>query len=203
MGGYTNPALLEKLKKDFKLDELYFCPSHTHSGSTDKNTFEAKLTSIIKEASNNMFVAKISAGHRPTPQLTFNRLVIRDDGHAREAWYADPEEHFRYLNKERIPFGPTDPSVGVIRIDDSKGNPRALVMNFACHPDAFVAIRSVISADYVGYATKYTENAFGNKVNCLFIQGGAGNQCSLFKTPLDGEGIENAFVVDGNIEYAR
>ena len=63
LGGYINPVLLEKLKKDYKLDELYFCPSHTHSGATDRNTIDAKLTSIIKEASNNMFEAKISAGN--------------------------------------------------------------------------------------------------------------------------------------------
>jgi neutral ceramidase len=199
LGGYRNPVLLEKLKKDYKLNELYFCPSHTHSGASDRNTIDAKLTSVIKEASERMFEAKISGGNRPTPQLTFNRLIIRDDGHAREAWYADTTEHFRYLNKERIPFGPVDPSVGVIRIDDARGNPRALIMNFACHPDALVAINSIVSADYVGYATKYTEAAFGNKVNCLFIQGGAGNQCSLFKTPTDGSEPEKYFDMVGRM----
>jgi len=199
LGNYNNPALLAKLKKDYSLDELYFCPSHTHSGASDRNLIETQLTNAIKSASENMFVAKFSAGNRPTPQLTFNRLIIRDDGHAREAWYADPEDHFRYLNKERIPFGPVDPSVGVMRIDDAKGNPRALIMNFACHPDALVDVRSVISADYVGYATKYAEEAFGNKINCLFIQGGAGNQCSLFKTPTDGDAPENYFEMVGRM----
>jgi len=199
LGGYTNPQLLVRLKKDYDLDELYFCPSHTHSGSTDRNTIEEKLTKVIREASDNMFDAKISGGHRPTPQMTFNRLVLRDDGHAREAWYADPEGHYRYLNKERLPFGPVDPSVGVIRIDDAQGNPRALIMNFACHPDALVDIKSAISADYVGYATKYTEEAFNNKVNCLFIQGGAGNQCALFKTPTDGSEPENYFDMVGRM----
>jgi hypothetical protein len=61
-----------------------------------------------------------------------------------------------------------------------------MIMNFACHPDALVEIRSIISADFVGHATKYVEQAFDNKVNCLFIQGAAGNQCALFKTPTDG-----------------
>ncbi|MDR1557628.1 MAG: family 43 glycosylhydrolase [Tannerellaceae bacterium] len=193
LGGYTSPALLESLKKKYNLDELYFCPSHTHSGATDRNTIDAKLETVLGEASGNMFVARIAGGNRPTPQLTFNRLIVRDDGHAREAWYADPEGHYRYLNKERIPFGPVDPSVGVIRIDDEKGNPRAMIMNFACHPDALVDIRSVISADYVGYAVRYVEEAFSNRVNCLFIQGGAGNQCALFKTPTDGTQPEHFF----------
>ncbi|GHV08999.1 hypothetical protein FACS1894160_4200 [Bacteroidia bacterium] len=199
LGGYTNPALLESLKKKYKLNELYFCPSHTHSGSTDRNIIEDKLTEAIDKAAKNMFEAKLSGGNRPTPQLTFNRLIVRDDGHAREAWYADAEEHYRYLNKERIPFGPVDASVGIIRIDDNKGKPRAFIMNFACHPDALVDVSSVVSADYVGYATQYTEKAFDNKVNCLFIQGGAGNQCSLFKTPTDGSQPENFFDMVGRM----
>ena len=193
LGGYNSTELLNKLKKDYRLNEIYFCPSHTHSGATDQNTIAAKLTSIVKEACENMFLAKISAGHRETPVLAFNRLIIRDDGHAREAWYADKEEHFRYLNKERMPFGPIDPSVGVIRIDDTRGNPRAIIMNYACHPDALVAVRSVVSSEYVGYANKYVEEAFKNRINCLFIQGGAGNQCPLFKTPTNGETPENYF----------
>jgi hypothetical protein len=193
LGGYTNPALLDRLKKDYKLNELYFCPSHTHSGATDRETIDAKLTAIIDEASKNMFVANLSGGNRQTPQLTFNRLVLRDDGHAREAWYADPEGHYRYLNKERIPLGPVDPSVGVIRIDDSRGRPRAIIMNFACHPDALVELRGIVSSDFVGSANKYVEAAFGNRVNCLFIQGGAGNQCALFKTPTDGTENKNFF----------
>jgi hypothetical protein len=146
-----------------------------------------------------MFVAQLTGGHRPTPQLTFNRLILRDDGHAREAWYADPEEHYRYLNKERIPIGPVDPSVGVLRIDDEQGQPRALIMNFACHPDALVDLRSVISADYVGYALRHVEEAFGNRLNCLFIQGGAGNQCALFKTPTDGTQPEHFFDMVGRM----
>ena len=28
LGGYTNPALMASLKKKFRLNELYFCPSH-------------------------------------------------------------------------------------------------------------------------------------------------------------------------------
>ena len=200
VSGYNDIALLNKLKKDYQLNELYFCISHSNTGSIDRSggalnrtVIESQITAIIKEASENMFEAKISAGHRTTPQLTFNRLIIRDDGHAREAWYADPEDHFRYLNKERIPFGPVDPTVGIIRIDDSRNRPRAVIMNFACHPDALNAVSYVISSDYVGSATRFVEEAFDYKVNCLFIQGGAGNQASLFKTPHGGEKQENYF----------
>lgn len=105
-------------------------------------------------------------------------MLLREDGRARESWVGD--EHYRAVNPERIPHGPVDNSVGVIKLEDTKGNPKVILMNYACHPD--VAWNNFeISADYVGYATKYTEEAFNNQVYCLFVQGGAGNQAPLFK----------------------
>jgi hypothetical protein len=179
LGGYTNIPLKDALKKQFGLREVYFCPQHTHSAQAgEKKWLEDKLTQVVEMAFHTMFDARISAGYRSFPQLSFNRLIIRDDGYARESWFAD--EHYRYINRERLPHGPVDPSVGVIKLEDMNGNPRVIVMNYACHPD--VAWNNFeLSADYVGYATKYTEEAFGNQINCLFIQGGGGNQAPLFK----------------------
>jgi len=179
LGGYTHIPLAEQMKKQFGLQEIYFCPQHTHSSETaPKEWLEKQLHTVMEAASKNMFEARISGGYRTFPQLSFQRLLIREDGRARESWLGD--DHYRAVNPERIPHGPVDPSVGVIKLEDMNGNPRVIVMNYACHPD--VAWNNFeISADYVGYATKYTEEAFNNQVNCLFVQGGGGNQAPLFK----------------------
>lgn len=179
LGGYTNIPLMEKLKDRFNLMEAYFCPQHTHSSETaPREWLEERIIAAMEAASKNMFEARISGGHRYFPQLGFQRLIIRDDGRARESWLGD--EHYRAVNPERIPHGPVDNAVGVIKLEDLNGNPKVLIMNYACHPD--VAWNNFeISADYVGYATKYVEEAFDNAVNCLFIQGGGGNQAPLFK----------------------
>ena len=176
---YSNVPLAEKLKKQFGLQEVYFCPQHTHSGEAGpKEWLDAQITKALKQASSSMFEARISAGYRSFPQLSFNRLLLREDGRARESWVGD--DHYRAVNPERIPHGPVDNSVGVIKLEDTKGNPKVILMNYACHPD--VAWNNFeISADYVGYATKYTEEAFNNQVYCLFVQGGAGNRAPLFK----------------------
>ena len=177
--GSGDDAFIKRMKTQFNLQELYLCQSHDHSGAQGpKEWTEAQFTRLLEEASKNMFEATFSGGHRSFPSLAFNRLIVRDDGHARESWFAD--DHYRYINRERLPHGPVDNSVGVIRIDDKTGNPRVLIMNYACHPDA-IWNNFKISADYVGYATKYTEEAFDNKLFCLFINGAAGNQAPLFK----------------------
>jgi hypothetical protein len=179
LGGYTNPELAAQLKKQFRLTEIYFCPQHTHSSERAPDQWLNKqLTAVMLEASNSMFEATLSAGYRYFPQLGFNRLLLREDGRARESWVGD--DHYRAVNPERIPHGPVDPAVGILKFDDAQGKTRAVIMNYACHPD--VAWNNFeISADYVGYATRYTEEAFDNKINCLFVQGGGGNQAPLFK----------------------
>jgi hypothetical protein len=179
LGGYSNISLLEKLKSRFNLQEAYFCPQHTHSSETAPHEWlEEQILSAMETASQNMFETRISGGHRYFPQLSFNRLILRDDGRARESWIGD--DHYRAVNPERIPHGPVDNAVGVIKLEDLSGKLRVLIMNYACHPD--VAWNNFeISGDYVGYATKYTEEAFDNTVNCLFVQGGGGNQAPLFK----------------------
>lgn len=177
--GGGDDTFIARMKKKHNLQELYLCQSHNHSGAQGpKEWTEAKFDDLLNRAAKNMFEATFSGGHRSFPSLAFNRLIVRDDGWARESWFAD--DHFRYINRERLPHGPVDNSVGVVRIDDKGGNPRVLIMNYACHPDA-IWNNFEISGDYVGYATKYAEEAFDNKVNCLFVNGAAGNQAPIFK----------------------
>ena len=66
----------EKLKKQFGLQEVYFCPQHTHSGEAGpKEWLDAQITKALKQASST-FEARISAGYRSFPQLSFNRLSL-------------------------------------------------------------------------------------------------------------------------------
>jgi hypothetical protein len=180
---YVNDKLSETLKKKYKLQEIFYCASHTHSGVEPRDFpqwFEDRITESVDAASRNMFDARISAGHRSFPQLGFNRLVVREDGWAREIWKHD--DHYLSINTERRPFGPVDPAVGVIKVEDTSGNTRVIVMNYACHDDA-VWSNFKVSADWVGVATRLTEDAYDKKVNCLFVNGGAGNIAPMFKDP--------------------
>ncbi|HEY4205764.1 MAG TPA: hypothetical protein VGM31_03085 [Puia sp.] len=59
-----------------------------------------------------------------------------------------------------------------------QGEPKAIIVNYACHAD-IVCFNYAVSADYPGVACRKVEEAFDNKVNCLFIQGAGGNIESL------------------------
>jgi neutral ceramidase len=178
LGIYTSEHLVAVCKERFGISHLVLSSSHTHSGPNRNYAafFEERLIQVVETAVKDMFSARISAGHRSFPQLGFNRLVAREDGHARESWFGD--DHYTSENPERIPFGPVDPEVGVIKVEDAQGRPRAIVMNYACHADV-VCQNYAISADYPGAATRKVEEAFGDGLNCLFVQGAGGNIESL------------------------
>jgi hypothetical protein len=156
---------------------LFISSSHTHSGGKRDPAFtEAQLIRLVGDAVKNMFPSRISVGHRSFPQLGFNRLIVREDGHSRESWFSD--DHYTGENPERIPFGPVDPEVGVIKIEDMNGRPRAIVMNYAMHSD-IVCSNYETSADYPGVACRKVEEAFDDQMTCLFVQGGGGDIESL------------------------
>src|SRR5947207_3061054 len=129
LGVYTSEHLVATCRDKFGLSQILLSSSHTHSdpGRSYNDFYEKQILQAVGTAVQNMFPARICAGRRSFPQLGFNRLVIREDGHARESWVSD--EHYLCENPDRIPFGPVDPEVGIIKIEDSQGQPRAVIMN--------------------------------------------------------------------------
>ncbi len=174
-------ARLQKEVRENGFTHLLLCCSHTHAGpnlyqkdfpqkgETWLDTVEERTLAAIKKASENMFPAYFAVGEGNI-QLGYNRLVRGPDGLN--------ITHFN--NKERIPYGPVDPTVGVIRIEDDTGAVRAVVVHYACHPVVLGPKNRKISADYVGAMRKRVENEFGDGVYCLFLQGCGGDINPLF-----------------------
>ena len=185
---FTSDRIERACKEKYGITQLMLCSSHNHSepqpggkrsfqaGNPYTAFYEDQIIKAVGESVTHLFAARISAGRATFPQLGFNRLIPRADGHARESWFSDDE--YTSENPERIPFGPVDPEVGVLRIDDASGQARAIIMNYACHAD-IVCFNYAVSADYPGVACRKVEEAFGGGVNCLFVQGAGGNIESL------------------------
>lgn len=189
---FTSDRVEQICKQKYNIDKVIISSSHNHSGPlvddkinvSTSNPFqpfyEDQVIKVIGEAAAHLFPAKIAAGKNTFPQLGFNRLIVREDGHAKESWLGDA--HYRVENPERIPFGPVDPELGVLKITDMQDNPRVIVMNYAMHADV-VCFNYAVSADYPGVAARKVEEAFGSNVNCLFVNGGGGNIESLLISP--------------------
>ena len=176
-GIYTSDKVESVCREKYGINQLFLASSHTHSsGKRDDDYVAGQIIKAVGMALKNKFQATITAGHRMFPQLGFNRLIVREDGHARESWFSD--DHYTSENPERIPFGPVDPEVGVIKVEDMTGQPRAVLMNYACHADV-VCSNYEISADYPGVACRKVEEAFGPKMICLFVPGAGGDIESL------------------------
>lgn len=185
---FTSERIERICKEKYGITQLMLCSSHTHSepqpggkrsfqaGNPYTVFYEDQIIQAVATAVQHLFPARVVGGRSNFPQLGFNRLIIREDGHARESWFSDAQ--YTSENPERIPFGPVDPEVGVLRVDDLRGQPRAIIMNYACHAD-IVCFNYAVSADYPGVACRKVEEAFGNRINCLFIQGAGGNIESL------------------------
>lgn len=157
-------------------DHVLIAATHNHSGpmtwedkswpKSDRSWFadtEDKILSAIEEASKKLFSARVAAGFGEI-YLGHNRRKVASDGKVTMFW----------RNTDKLPTSPIDPTVGVIRVDDETGKPRAVLVNYACHAVVLGPDNRQISADYPGYLRQRIERELPGAL-CLFTQGGAGD----------------------------
>ncbi len=172
---FQSPWLREQLEA-IGIRSFLLCSTHTHAGpdlnepdfpSKEKpwrRTVEERILEAVKTAKEKTFPAFLSAA-QGNITIGYNRLKRERDGTATTY----------FQNPWRIPLGPVDPTVGVIRIDDEKGTTRAVLICYACHAVVLGPKNTAISADYPGVATKRIEEHVGDDSLCFFIQGAAGD----------------------------
>lgn len=175
-------------------DHVLIAVTHNHSGPMtweDKRwpkpsaswfaETEDKILRAIEEATKKLFPARISAGFGEI-YLGHNRRKVESDGKVTMFW----------RNAEKLPTSPIDPTVGVIRVDDESGKPRAVIVNYACHAVVLGPDNRMISADYPGYLARRVERELPGAL-CLFTQGGAGDiNPYLDKQPVAEKGFAEA-----------
>jgi len=134
-----------------------------------REEIERKILDAIGQASASMFPARLAIG-RGSMRLGYNRLLLRDDGRARAL----------FDNLERIPYGPVDPEFTLLRVDDDTGKTRALAVHYAAHAVVLGPTNCKYSADYPGVLQARVESEMPG-VQCMFVQGGAGDINPLFQ----------------------
>ena len=129
-----------------------------------RRTVEERILAAVAEAQKNLFPAHFAVATGEL-QLGYNRLVRQPEGHA--------VTHFD--NPERIPYGPVDPTVTVMRLTDATDAVRLVLVAYACHPVVLGPRNSKISAGYPGVLRAMIEDGVGNDAKCVSLQGGAGD----------------------------
>ncbi len=163
------------------IDELLLLNSHTHSGpdlsQSDfpspekpwKRTVEERILKAIQEAKSELFPAYFACEEGDIP-LGYNRLRRDPDGLATTI----------FNNVDHIPYGPIDPTAGVLRITDETGDTRVVLVNYACHPVVLGSKNRKISGDYPGAMYRHVEKKLEGAM-CMFVQGGGGDINPLFQ----------------------
>jgi hypothetical protein len=134
---------------------------------------------------------KIGAAKGQIPEIVYNRRPKLPDGSVKMAFTLLPEVTatkkietdakggvkvtFTLPDEEtELDFGPIDPEVCVLRVEDMNGEIVGSLVNFGCHPVCiYPYLSTTISADYPAYTTGVVEQIEGGV--CLFALGLAGN----------------------------
>ncbi len=182
---FVSTRVGELARQKFGVETTIISVSHTHSGpltwelrSPWYTEAEDKMVEAIGKARQSMFPANLSVSSGQL-YLGFNRRKVVD-GRATMWW----------RNADKQPSHPLDPAVSVLQVKDAAGKPRAVLVNFACHPSVLGPDNLQYSADYPG-ALKRTVEAQIPGALCLFVQGGAGDiNPYRDKEPVAGQGFQ-------------
>ena len=152
-----------------------------------------KIADAVYLAHKDMCEARLGSGRTELAEVSYHRRPKNADGSVTMA-FSLPDEvvatrrivrepdgatrvTFRYpADQPQRTFGPIDPQVWTLRVEDAKGRLLASMVNFACHavsgsadPNGFYSI----SGDYPGETARVVERVEGGV--CLFTSGAAGD----------------------------
>lgn len=141
-----------------------------------------KITDSVQIAQSKLQEARLRVGVGVQYDLSFNRRA-----HRRGRSLPPQTNELLTLLKEGIissepSLSPSawaeaakciDPEVGVLTVEDSQGQPLAVLVNFALHLDTVGG--SLISADYPGYLSQMLRKLKGKDLVVLFCNGACGD----------------------------
>ena len=167
--------LQAEVRKSSAISCLLVNASHTHSAPMVKDEYKGNppewerraldgIAAAISDAANHLQEARIGVG-TGSVLIGHNRLRVNDDGSV--SWFE--------RNPTKIPTSPVDPTVTVLRIDTAKGEPLAILINYACHPVVLGSDNPQYSADFPAITNRVVEKALGGNAESFYVQGAPGD----------------------------
>ena len=172
------------VRKKTGIENVLCMASHTHSAPWPAPDFPTAEDPWIREAERKIAGAIVEAAGKTVPaRLGIGWGEVRE-GHNRRRVREDGTVEMLWRNRERVPAGPVDDQLAVIRVEGRDGRPLATLVNFACHPVVLGPENLLISADYPGVLARLVDAEIGGQT--MFLQGAAGSTNPFWdKTPPD------------------
>jgi hypothetical protein len=169
------PKLRSRLYEKLEIADknVLVAASHTHPPGRilcDDDEQLKRIVDAVGRAKESMIPVKVGVGAGYEDRLTINRTFRLKNGQhwtMRTNTPTPPEEEVEDV-------GPIDPTIGILRIDRTDGQPLAVIYNFACHP-LLKTPQGGVTADFPGFASKIIEENLGNGAMALFLQGAGGD----------------------------
>jgi len=155
------------------------------------DTLVKKIAGSALIAHKEMQEVKIGAAKGQAPEIVYNRRPKNSNGLVKMAFTIPPEVRATRKvvvdsggdvrttfvlpdDKAEWKFGPVDPEVCVLRVENTAGELLASLVNFGCHPvSIYPSLSTAVSADYPAFVTSVVEGVEGGL--CLFTLGLAGD----------------------------
>jgi neutral ceramidase len=161
------------------VENIVMSATHTHSGwgpggfpgvraLSDPNAppppIVGQILDAVRQAKAKLQPARVGFGTGRS-YLNVNRDSVDSETHL---WTQAPNLD-----------APSDKTVAVVEFLGSSGEPIAVYMDYAMHPTTGF-LTGITSADFPGAASRYIEQAFGDKAIAVFVQGASGDQNPLY-----------------------
>jgi neutral ceramidase len=174
---WTTAAKQIAKELDCPIPNILMSATHTHSGggpggpgplhpgpNAPPPPIVGQILDVVKQAKAQLQPARMGFG-TGFSYLNVNRDVIDP---ATRLWTQGPN-----LN------GSSDKTVAVLKFETPEGQPIAAYIDYAMHPvNGYLA--GFISADFAGATSRYVEQAYGDKMVAVFVQGASGDQNPLY-----------------------
>lgn len=167
---------------DCPVANIIMSATHTHSGWPPGTPFPrggpqgasnpnqppppivARMVDAVRQAKAKLEPARMGFG------TGFSYLNVNRDA-------IDPETHLWTQGPNLDGF--SDKTVAVLKFETPDGAPIAAYIDYAMHPvNGYLA--GFISADFAGATTRWVEQAYGDKMVAVFVQGASGDQNPLY-----------------------
>lgn len=156
----------ERIQRSTGIDpsSVMIASTHTHAGPVTITTFfnpEESVDSAYMDSLAEAIEKSVTSAWRERFPARVGVSATRVDGVG--------------VNRRSPNQRPIDEQVGIIKVDDTEGRTRAVLINYSCHPTVLGPDNLLVSGDFPNFAIEQIERNIGPEGFAMFVNGTQGN----------------------------